>query len=58
MVFLLEQLRVGKPSPSSSRGVVIEKDGSIYELMFSRDFGVRRKNLKEEPSVLFLKYNF
>ena len=52
-------IRVGKPSPSISRMVVIEKDGSIYELMFSRDFGVRRKNLKEEePSVLFLKNNF
>ena len=52
-------IRVGKPSPSISRMVVIEKDGSIYELMFSRDFGVRRKNLKEEePSVLFLKNTF
>ena len=51
--------RVGKPSPSSSRSVVIEKDGSIYELVFSRDFGVRRKRLKEkEPSVLFLKNTF
>ena len=38
---------------------MIEKDGSIYELMFSRDFGVKRKNLKEEePSVLFLKNTF
>lgn len=52
-------LGVEKPSPSSSRRVVIEKDGSIYELMFSRDFGVRWKNLKEEePSVLFLKNTF
>lgn len=40
--------RVGKPSPSSSRRVVVEKDGSIYELVFSRDFGVRRKSLKEK----------
>ena len=38
---------------------MIEKDGSIYELVFSRDFGVKKKNLKEEePSVLFLKNNF
>ena len=52
-------IRVGKPSPSISRMVVIEKDGSIYELMFSRYFGVRWKNLKEEePSVLFLKNTF
>lgn len=52
-------LRVGKPSPSSSRRVAIEKDGSIYDLMFSRDFGERWKNLKEEePSVLFLKKTF
>lgn len=47
---------VVKSSPSS-RGVVIEKDGSIYKLMFSWDFGVRRKDLEgeEEPSVIFLK---
>lgn len=45
-----------KPSPSSFRRLVIEKDGSTYELTFSWDFGMRRKGLrKEESSVLFLK---
>lgn len=47
--------RAVKSSPSSEGGD--RKDGSLYKLMFSRDFGVRGKDLKgeEEPSLLFLK---